>query len=130
MHSSVLYIFRKNVSVAAFHAVNVIAFALVAWLTVPRWGLVGYGWGEMGGLLSYIVLFFAIERVTPRPQYWMPALWSAGFAIGLFWRELGLWALAAPVLALLWPPSIAELRRLSTMIIGHVWPRPASTGAV
>jgi PST family polysaccharide transporter len=37
-------------------------------------------------------------------------MWWAAVAIGLFWRQLGLWAIAVPIVALLCPPSLRQLK--------------------
>jgi PST family polysaccharide transporter len=110
IHSSVLALLRQNMHVAAFHLVHVGLFAGTAALLVPRWGTLGYGLGEMTALLSYVVLHHFTARAVGRPNYSATAIWWLGTAIGLFWHDLGFWAIAAPFVALVISPSPARIR--------------------
>lgn len=85
-------------------------FAGAAWIFVDRFGIVGYGYAEMAALLSYPVVHWSVQRTVGSPNYGISALWWAGIAIGLFWRQLGLWDIAVPILALICPPSYRQLR--------------------
>ena len=109
IHASILYVLHRNWDVAKFHIIHVIMFATASWFFVDHYGIVGYGFGELVALPSYLALHFAVRRTVGSPEYGISAFWWASLAIGLFWRELGLWAAAMPVLALLCPPSIKQL---------------------
>lgn len=109
MHSSVLSLLKRNFDTARFHIVHVCIFASVAYITVPKIGIIGYGLGEVAALASYVVIHLYTTRAVGSPYYLPVATWWIGIAIGLFWRDLGLWAIAAPFVALAIPPSPARL---------------------
>ncbi len=88
-HSSVLYVLRKNWDVSWFHIVHIVLFAGAAWFCVWRWGIVGYGYGEMAALMSYAVIHRSVRKAVGSPDYGISALWWLSLAIGLFWRDLG-----------------------------------------
>jgi PST family polysaccharide transporter len=77
LHSSVLYLLRKNWSVTAFHATHVLLFAGTTALFVPRVNLLGYGWGEVVALASYVILHYFVVREIGRPSYAIVAPWCA-----------------------------------------------------
>lgn len=110
MHSSILYVLRRNWQVSWFHVVHIALFAGAAWVLVARFGLIGYGYAEAVALLSYPVIHRSVARVVGSPDYGLSALWWAALAVGLFWRDLGLWAVAVPIAAILSPPSLRHLR--------------------
>ena len=112
MHSSVLAVFRKNYQTTFFHIVHIALFAGGAAICVPLIGQTGYGWGEMIALPSYGVLHYLATRTVGPISYRIAAVWWVGIVLGLFWRELGIWAVAMPFAALLWPPSVHYLRGL------------------
>jgi PST family polysaccharide transporter len=118
IHSSILYVLHRNWAVSWFHIVHIVLFAGAAWLAVDRWGLVGYGYGEMAALLSYPVIHRSVRNAVGSPLYGISALWWASVAVGLFWRQLGLWAIAVPILALLCPPSLRQLKLYYAMFSG------------
>jgi O-antigen/teichoic acid export membrane protein len=110
IHSSILYVLHRNWAVSWFHIVHIVLFAGGAWIAVDRWGIVGYGYAEMLALLSYPVIHRSVRDAVGSPLYGISALWWASLAIGLFWRQLGVWAIAVPVAGLLCPPSLRQLR--------------------
>lgn len=110
LHSSVLALLKHNLQVAAFHVLHLALFAGTAAMLVPRLGIVGYGLGEIAALGSYALLHHFTARTVGRPAYAATLLWWLGTALGLFWRDLGIWAIAAPFLALAIPPSPARIR--------------------
>jgi len=116
VHSSVLYVRRRNWDVALFHIAHVGLFAAASWFAVPRLGLVGYGWGEVAGVGGYLVLHRQIAREVGSPSYGLSALWWIAVVTGLFWQSLGTWAIAAPFAAILLPASLRQLSRYLTMI--------------
>jgi O-antigen/teichoic acid export membrane protein len=116
VHSSVLYVRRRNFDVAVFHATHVGLFAAVSWLAISRMGLVGYGWGEVAGIAGYAVLHHRTTREVGSPSYGLSAMWWVAVTIGLFWQALGLWAIAVPFAALLLPQSVRQLGQYVTLI--------------
>jgi O-antigen/teichoic acid export membrane protein len=112
MHSSMLAVFRRNYEATLFNIVHVGLFAAASAVCVPRLGLVGYGWGEMAALASYLVLHvFAVLQVGAI-DYRIAGLWWAGTVVGLFWHQVGIWAIAVPFVALSCPASVRQLREL------------------
>jgi O-antigen/teichoic acid export membrane protein len=110
IHSSILYVLHRNWAVSWFHIVHIVLFAGAAWICVDRFGIVGYGYAEMVALLSYPVIHRSVRQAVGSPDYALSAFWWVAIALGLFWRQLGLWDIAVPVLALLWPPSLRQLK--------------------
>jgi O-antigen/teichoic acid export membrane protein len=117
-HSSVLYVLRRNGDVSRFHIVHIVLFAGAATICVWRWGIVGYGYGEMAALLSYAVIHRSVRKAVGSPDYGISALWWLSLAIGLFWRDLGDWAVAAPILGLICRPSLRMLKVYYRMFAG------------
>ena len=109
MHSSALSVLCRNRDLAAFHCVHVALFAGTAALLVAHFGTIGYGFGELAALASYGLIHVYLARAVGSPRYLPTLIWWAGVATGLFWQEFGLWAVAAPFLALALPPSPARL---------------------
>jgi O-antigen/teichoic acid export membrane protein len=75
LHSSVLYLYRKNISVTLFHLVHVAIFATAAALFVCKFGFIGYGYAEVAALCSYVVIHEQIVRVVNRPRYAGASMW-------------------------------------------------------
>jgi O-antigen/teichoic acid export membrane protein len=117
-HSSVLYVLQRNWEVSRFHIVHIVLFAVAAWICVGRWGIVGYGYGEMAALLAYAAIHRSVRQAVGSPDYGISALWWLSLAIGLFWRQLGPWAIPVPIIGLLWPPSLRQLKRYYQMAAG------------
>jgi len=112
MHSSVLAVFRKNYETTFFCIIHIIMFAGGAAICVQYVGLAGYGWGEMIALASYYVLHYLAVGIVGSINYRVAAIWWGGTVLGLFWHQLGVWAIAMPFVALLWPESVRRLRNL------------------
>jgi O-antigen/teichoic acid export membrane protein len=119
LHSSALYVLRRNWDVSWFHIAHIVLFAGSAWLFVWRFGLIGYGYAEAVALLSYPVIDRSVRRVIGTPDYRISAFWWVALAIGFFWRDLGWWAIAAPIVAILSPPSIHYLKIYYNMAVSR-----------
>jgi O-antigen/teichoic acid export membrane protein len=89
LHSSVLYLLRRNWSVTEFHAVHVLLFAVAAALLVPRMGILGYGWAEVVALASYVLLHYFIQQQIGSPSYGMGAIWCGTAACVLVLSAFG-----------------------------------------
>ncbi len=107
MHSSALYVLRRNGDVALFHIAHVALFAGSALLLVPSVGLLGYGLAEVVAIAGYIVVHRQVTRLFPlsyRPTLpWLLGLTPAIFAVllPLPWKLLPV----LPVIALLCMPD-------------------------
>lgn len=110
MHAAALYVLHRNLDVFLFNFSNVVLFAAASWLAIPKFGILGYGWGEVVAFISYLLLHRSISRLLGSPNYRVVAIWCVGTTLGLYWRHLGLWAIGAPFVALLWPSSLMRLR--------------------
>lgn len=119
MHSSVLSVLRRNDQASVFHIIHVMLFAGVTALAIPRLGLVGYGGGEIAALLSYWAIHSFVVRAIGSPDYRLSVIWWSGLALGLFWRQFGPWALAAPFLAVLSPVSLRQLKVFALSLRGR-----------
>ena len=102
MHSSVLYVLKRNWEVTVFHLIYMVFFAGAAFILVPRLGLVGYGWAEVLALGNYGVIHIYVMRNIGSPDYRLAGLWCIAFGAALFVYQLGWWvALGLVVIALL-----------------------------
>jgi PST family polysaccharide transporter len=109
MHSSVLSLLDRNHQVAFATAVYVALFAGTVALSTPHIGFVGYGLGECVGLLSYMLLHLYTRRAVGEINYLPTAFWAIGGLIGMFWGQIGIWAIAMPFVALAMPGSPGRL---------------------
>jgi PST family polysaccharide transporter len=108
IHSATMAVINRNRSSAIFFAVSVATFGCVAYFTVPRFGILGYGYAELATIPTYVVLHIVVARAIGSPDYRLTALWWFGAAVGLFWR-FEAWAIAVPFLVLLLPISTKKL---------------------
>ncbi|KAA2236921.1 oligosaccharide flippase family protein [Salinarimonas soli] len=98
-----------NKYLAYFHVSYIVSFATAAFILVPIFGIRGYGLGEIAALPTYLLLHALLTRQIGAPNYRIAALWWTAAAIGLFWRELGVWAIVAPFAVLGLPVSWKRL---------------------
>ncbi|MFA4886188.1 MAG: oligosaccharide flippase family protein [Desulfotomaculaceae bacterium] len=119
MHSSALYVLRRNLDVTIFHVLHIILFAGGAFLFLPRFGLLGYGLAEILALFSYIIIHFQVKRifllsymkVLPWLISFLPSLFTSIFVLpsGFF--------LLIPLLIVLFVPAFnRELARYIRII--------------
>jgi O-antigen/teichoic acid export membrane protein len=105
MHTSTLSLLRRNGNITIFAVIHIALFAGTAALLVPRLGMLAYGLSEMVALISYSVILIFLSKAIGSPTYVPTLVWWSGAAVGLFWRDLGLWAIAVPFVVLAIPPS-------------------------
>lgn len=111
LHSSALYVVRRNLEVGLFNLAYVALVAGGALFALTRWGLPLYGCGYVLALLSFGIIHAAAARHIGRLDYRLAVLWWIGLALPLFWRQAGMWTAAAPLIALCWPGTLKEIRR-------------------
>lgn len=75
LHSSVLYLFGRNLEVAWFHAAHMVLFGGGAFLLVPYLGMMGYGWAEIAALASYILIHIYLAKEIGSPNYTVALSW-------------------------------------------------------
>ena len=105
LHSSVLYVLKRNWDVTIFHLVHIGLFAGGAFLLVSWVGTVGYGWAEVLALASYVVIHLYVVKEVGRPSYRLAVTWVVASALVLFWQELGWVAILGVVGIVLWPET-------------------------
>lgn len=110
LHSSVLYVLRRNWEVTAFHAVHIALFAGTALLLLPRLGLVGYGWAEVAALASYALIHVFVVQNINSPDYRLPMLWWAALSAALFVHQIGWWIALGLVVVALLPSTHKQIR--------------------
>jgi O-antigen/teichoic acid export membrane protein len=110
MHSALLSLVNRNVDMVIFGACHMVLFAGTAALAVPAFGMVGYGYGEIATLPAYFLMHLFVSRAVGAPDYRLTGLWWSAAAVGLFWRQIGYWAIAVPFIALALPASVTRLR--------------------
>jgi PST family polysaccharide transporter len=125
MHSSALYVLRRNWEVTAFHIVHITLFAVAAFLLVSRMGLVGYGWAEVTTLASYALIHVYLVRNVGNPDYRLAGLWWVACAAALFVYQLGWWAALGLVVVGLLPNTQQKLKDYIKSLRG-VKPKGAS----
>jgi O-antigen/teichoic acid export membrane protein len=112
LHSSVLYLLRKNFKVAWFHVLHIGLFAGSALVLIPRIGYIGYGWAEICALASYPLIHLFIAGVVGSPNYRAPLLWYfALLSILVFSTFGGIERYLSP-LALLLPLLFSDQRKM------------------
>ncbi|AGL03933.1 oligosaccharide flippase family protein [Desulfoscipio gibsoniae] len=83
MHSSVLYVLRRNYEVTIFHTVYILLLTAGALLLLPRFGLLGYGIAEVLTLFSYVIIHYYVRRIFP-VSYKNAIPWLTSFIFLLF----------------------------------------------
>lgn len=109
VHSAVMSVIDRNRDLGITYTVHVVLFGVVAWFAVRHVGAQGYGYGELAAIPAYGLMHVFVARQIGSPDYRVAALWWAAAAVGLFWRELGLWAIAVPFIVLALPVSVRRL---------------------
>lgn len=122
MHSSALYVLRRNGQVAVFHLVYVGLLAVGALLLVPRIGLLGYGLAEMVAMAAYVIIHQHVMRLFPF-SFRSSVPWFLAFAPPIFVTTVPLpyaLLLFLPTIALL---SLGRFRAVLGHYIGQLRPR-------
>lgn len=109
LHSSTLYVLKRNWEVTAFHAAYVILFGIFAVFLVPRLGIFGYAWAEVFSIVAYSVVHLYIHRLIGSPNYQIAAIWWAAFILAMFSYQLGWWVVGVLGLVFLLPETRSRL---------------------
>ena len=113
LHSSALYVLRRNWDVTLFHAAHVALFAGSALLLVPRLGLLGYGVAEVVALASYLVIQRLLVRQIGPIDGTVALAWGVALGVGLFAAPDRWWALGGLAAVVLWPAAWSDLAAMS-----------------
>jgi len=116
VHSATVSILNRNSIQGLANIAHMVVFIGVTAFAAPRLGIIAYGLGELATLPTYIVLHLIVARAIGSPDYRITLLWWSAAAIGLFWRSIGWWAIAVPLIALALPPSLKRLRGYWSML--------------
>jgi PST family polysaccharide transporter len=120
LHSSVLYVLKRNWQVTSFHIMHVVLFVSAALIFVPGHGIRGYGFAELIALPAYAVVHSWIVRDVGSPTYRHAFIWFCCTAVPLlFARKIPALALLA-VFPVLWPSTRARMIEYIRLV------RPAS----
>jgi PST family polysaccharide transporter len=111
LHSSVLYLLRRNWSVTVFHVIHVLLFAGAAAVLVPRLNILGYGWAEIVALASYVISYYFVQREIGSPSYWTGAIWFGAATCVFALSAHGTPALYLAPVALMLPLLFSQERR-------------------
>jgi len=118
IHSATLTVVNKNRDLAVYNAVSVTVFAVTAYLALPAFGIIGYGYAELATIPVYFLLHTIVVRIIGSPSYRLAALWWLGAAAGLFW-QFGPWTIAVMLLASLLPISVKKLRSYAVLALAR-----------
>lgn len=125
LHSSVLYVRRRNWRVTGFHLAHIGLFATAALVLLPSHGARGYGMAELLAIPGYVVLHEAVRRDIGSPDYRNALVWFISTAGPLlFLRHVPALALLA-LIPLAWHTTRAELIGYVRLLRG----RPTASAA-
>ncbi len=116
LHSSVLYLLRKNMRVTYFHLVHVGVLATAALVLVPRFGYIGYGLAEIAALSSYFVVHVSIRHEIGSLNYATAMLWFAAACVSVA-AVLAPWYVRTIAVSIFALPLL--LRRERNVLIGY-----------
>jgi len=125
MHSSALYILRRNWGMALFSAVNVGMLAILAFGFVRWVGVRGYGWAEACALAALYLLHYFFTRWIGRPNYSDAAVWYIAWATPLFTWQLGPWVCLLMLLPFVLPRTRKHAFQILEYWIRTVKSQPA-----
>lgn len=92
------------------NAAHIALFATACALLCPRFGLLGYGLGELIALGVYALVAFGPAAAHSGDEgRGFGLVWTVAIGLSLFWRDIGVWALAMPAVAL--PVLLAGVRQ-------------------
>lgn len=109
LHSSALYVMRRNWDVARFHLAYVALFGASAGLLVPSLGVMGYAYAELMALPAYLVIHGLMVAAIGPVRLGTPMIWAAALGLGFFATTGRLWVLAGTPLLVLSPAIWAEI---------------------
>ena len=83
LQASGLFVMGKQWVVTSAFAVHVALLAGITWILVPKFGIAGYGWAELGACAGYWIIHSGTEKHLS-PSYRRLAPLTAGFIAILF----------------------------------------------
>jgi PST family polysaccharide transporter len=123
LHSSVLYLLRKNQKVVWFNCIHILLFAGGAAVLVPRLGFLGYGWAELITLVSYLVIHVFMAQEIGSPSYGAAAIWNltavCALALGTLGAPLAYLGLLVLLVPVLFPKERASLVGYAQLLLSR-----------
>lgn len=116
MHSSALYVRKRNWEVTSFNACHVLILGVSAWLLVQQIGVRGYGWAELLALVSYYILHWWFKVTAGRVNYSQASIWYISCAIAIFGWQIGPWAWSFLFLPFLLPGTRKNLLTMVSLL--------------
>jgi O-antigen/teichoic acid export membrane protein len=105
LHCSTLFVLRRVWDVTIFHAAYVASFFALAYVLIPRVGMVGYGWAEAIANIAYLVVHLYVVRAINSPNYTFAGILVIVFGLALFVFQIGWWAALGLIVVALLPQS-------------------------
>lgn len=101
LHCSALYVLGRNGRISAYHAAHSALLLVAAFVLVPRYGLIGYGYAELASMGSFAALHLITTRLVGPIAYEQMAPLLVASMLLLFHTQLGWLSIAGAVLAIL-----------------------------
>jgi PST family polysaccharide transporter len=120
LHSSALYVLRRNGRVAIFYLAHVLLFGGAAFFFVRRLGWIGYGWAEIAALSSYAVIHLYTAAEVRGLDYGLALPISLATGLALFVYQIGWPAVLGLVALAAWPQTWRVLGRYTREILKPV----------
>ena len=111
LFSSALYVLNYNWKVTYFHLTHVLLFISTSFFMVNRFGLIGYGLGEIAAVFSYPVMHFLFSKYVGRIDQSMPRIWCIALSMALFWKYFGVISFIPLIMTLIWPKTMRSLKK-------------------
>jgi len=108
--TAALYALGADARVLGVRLVQVATVGMMSWILVPRFGLIGYGYGELTVIVTIVLIAAMIRAFVITRRVHVVGSWALAAIIAVFWRQVGATAFVAPLLALLVPGSISAIR--------------------
>ncbi len=105
LHCSTLFVLKRVWEVTAFHAAYVGLFFAAAYVLIPKFGLVGYGWAEGIAIIAYAIIHVYLMRWVGNPDYFFAGVLGIAFGLALFSYQLGSWTALGLVVVALMPQA-------------------------
>lgn len=116
LHSSALFVLRRNSDMTLYHIVHVLLLAVSAFVLVPRFGLTGYGVAELMTIPSFVVLHALTTKSIGKPNYGVVLTLAAGVAAGMFWQTFGVVGLLVLIGATVAARPWRDLRQIRELL--------------
>jgi PST family polysaccharide transporter len=118
IHTSVLYVRKRNSAVGVFHGVHIVLLAVAAAALTSRYGELGYGYAEIIATLAYVVPAVLVKREIGDVEYRNTMLMLCGFAACLLSLKFGAIA-GVPLLLLACDSTLRRMVLSQSLLIAN-----------